>query len=186
VIRVAIALEDTPNKKWLTQEQRRSPAQIRMLNRKAVNLRKAFDDLSKYWDRIGGSWRHISEYAYENGNVPEPPGNPYLVESLEEHYEVSAALEAIEAAIKELRLPASMRVDVLHFSPDSISITNKLHQFFTGECGLTKNDASQRIAKIENAFWRGHLLDCDPHSHTPDRSDAIRKRLKRHPSSTTR
>jgi hypothetical protein len=55
----------------------------------------------------------------------------------------------------------------------------KLFNHFVNRCGVRRNDASQRIAKIANRLWGEMLALTDPNSHTPNRAPAILKVVKR-------
>jgi hypothetical protein len=149
---------------------KRGPGQVRRLRAELDKLRAAFKKMREHVTTIEGDDTTAS-------------GNFYLAEALNT-VRLSDHLEEIARVLPTLQLPADdifQRIPGHRTSTDdpTLAVTEILFDFFTGECGLGKNDASQRIAQIGNALWGWNIREVDPESATPGRSSAIRKRLKR-------
>jgi hypothetical protein len=166
----------TRDRAWTRQEDKSSPGKLRMLSRKATKLREAFEELVTYAAGIG-----IGVGAPE-----ERRG--HLADDLDDMFDLRSRLEAIASAIGDLYVPPWVKPGSSKSANDlTIPATQVLFDFFTGKGRIARNNATQRIAKIENAFWGGNIRENDDSSHTQDRSDAVRKRLKRNePPSTAR
>jgi hypothetical protein len=163
------------NEKRLDVLFTRGPVQLKGLRARAQQLRDAFESLQAHAAGISGSESVL------------------MARFLDSDFQLSSVLAEIETAIQKLQIPADG--DIQAMVPSKIDVkdptnpyTTDLFKFFTVECGIGKSNASQRIAKIENALWHGNIQESDPGSSdtTPDRSSAILKRVKRHPPSTGR
>jgi hypothetical protein len=53
-----------------------------------------------------------------------------------------------------------------------------LWNFFL-RCGIGRNEASRRIARIGNALWSWKIAERDPGSETPNRSPAVLRTVQR-------
>lgn len=145
------------------------PSQVRRLQANLMALRRAFDKFKNRVVRV------------------EQSDDALLGRVLENTFQLRSTLGQIQAALDKLDLSDDAveramqklwRPRIAVDDPTNLA-TRDLFEFFV-QCGLGKNDASQRIAKIGNALWGWNIQDQDrSESYTPDRSAAILKRVKR-------
>jgi hypothetical protein len=148
----------------------RGPGQLRLLRSRLARLRAALLALQHQLTSICGDETTVS-------------GSPYLAGALHASG-LPERVSAIMALARDVQPPTDAVFDHgisrgVSVQPLKEWVTPELFKLLTTECGIGKNDATQRIARIENALWGGNVQETDPDSHTPDRSSAIQKRLKR-------
>jgi hypothetical protein len=160
VLEIIVAQERSANPTW----RRDGAGQIRTLGRRVDKLQKAFDDLDKYWTRLGG------------GPTPTPDLTT-LPDAIDEHFGFSWTLDRIRIALDELTAPARFDPEP---APSKIAITERLFEFFKTECGRNKSTSSRLTARVGNAFFGWKINERDQHdSHNPERSRAVLKALAR-------
>ena len=158
---------------------KRGPGQLRKLGSKLAKLHAAFKGVREQAATIA------------SGDTT-PSGNFYLAEALDDDCQLSERLRDTAAALDRIKIPDA---DIFETIPGhrtsaddpTNDITQALFDYLTKSCGLRKNDASQRIARIGNTLWGWNIQEADrSESYTPDRSAAVHKRLKRLPSASRR
>jgi hypothetical protein len=174
---VSDVLECTPKRKWLAEE-RKSPQQLRMLNRKKAKLIKAFEDLRAYWNGLGAP----EGAETESGEPITARGNALLVEFLDRSWSVGGSIHEIKAAIDSLQFPTDAgRPSLEQPAIEKAWIALALNDLFVGDCGCSKRDSEIRIAKIGNKFWNwGVAVRGKGEGDNWRGSEAVRKLLKRH------
>lgn len=110
--------------------------------------------------------------------------NVMLIDILDGDFKVVQSIKNIADAIEKLSIPTDDRLRSMWRPRTGVedptsSATVQLVQFLIDTCKLTKNEASQRIARIENAILGGNVREDDPDSRTPQRSSGILKRVRR-------
>ncbi len=161
---------------WGRVLAKRSPGQVRKLERKIAKVRDQLDETLEYVRSVGV------------GSGPDQTGNVYLARILDGISSSSAVpqLRKAQEAIDEIRLPSP---EDLQRDPPPAALrriaqqsTEVLFDFFVTECGLLKNEAEVRIAKIGAEFWNWQVSYNEEYEGDFENwkgSDAIRKRMKR-------
>ncbi len=119
---------------------KRGPAQVRELGRRLARVREAL--------------AHLQTYAKTIGNVKAQKGNTILAIQLLDSF--WPHVQAATSAINEVTLPEIDEADSISASKSpktKMVVTDRLQEFFLGECQLPHNEADLRIAKIGNRLW---------------------------------
>jgi hypothetical protein len=139
--------------------------------------------LRRLRSRIERAQQVLTEVRFQAESISASE-NIYLTQTLTEDFHIGDRIAQIASALDTIQLPSD---EIFEYIPGHRSTasdptttgTELLYEFLTGECAIVPSDSTQRIARIGNALWGWNIADSDPESRTPNRSDAIRKRLGR-------
>jgi hypothetical protein len=180
-------LNDLSSSPRIKADLKATPGNVRMLRRKLRMAQKALDDLRAYADRLAGKdgAAHSNELLATGLELRFLPFVQKAIDALDDS---GSRFTFDEPNLGQIDLPSEEEVEA-YYGPREIAAfpdvyQNTVHnlvEFLVLTCGLSKNEASHRTARIGNAFWAWNIEEDDPGSATPRRSQAILKILKRQP-----
>jgi len=163
------ALQSAEARRQARRLLKRGPREIRLLRKRLDALRTLITTIKK-------------QIATITDNTAASTANPLLAVALHARRlpQRVAEIETIVGQIDSLDdVPMSVPEDRATGTVDfELTLSASLYCLLTKHFGLNKSDASQRVARVESALWGGSISDTD--SDARNRSDAIRKRMKRY------
>ena len=165
--------------------RQKTPTQVRRLNRKLQSASEAVKALMAEIKAVRASENRYLAYQIDTRRVRVKGEELDFVSQVEQLAQLAHAVDAIRFPPEDAsQAPTSRSLSTSDVLKDQA--VRALYHLFTNKCGLKKNEAEVRVAKIGNEFW-GWNLDYTDHYDGADGwkgCDAIRKRLARRDSTT--